>query len=458
MPSTVPRAGPTPSWWSWAIPAQTAALHGALPRTDVLFDDVLHVPLVVAGPALGQPGVPTSAVVESIDVYPTLLALCGLPPVPGLEGKSLVPLLEDPKAPLKRAAFSAAAREAGEIGRSARTSRYRYNEWPDGSEELYDHDEDPRELKNVVRVPSQAAVREEMRRLIGSRFEAPAPAKPPARPAGAAKLNVLFIILDDMGPQIGALGYPVSTPNIDRLAKRGRLFDHAYAQVAICSPSRSSLLTGWRPERTDVWNNLTPAGSALRGCDAPPGALPQPGLLHRSSGQGLRNHVRPGRPLGFRRRGAAALGRARAGKRPGRGQRPLELVAGHEQRRRAGAGRSPGPPGRASHGSTQGPTVLPGRGLWQAPRPMGGPEEVLRPLSAGEHRAPRRARGPARGRSRHRGEEPPPGKAGRHASRPRARRHEPRPPLPPRGHRRLLRLRQLRRCAGGRASRARSVA
>jgi uncharacterized sulfatase len=239
--------------------------HGALPRTDVLFDDVLHVPLVVTGPALDHPGVPSSAVVESIDVYPTLLALCGLPPVPGLEGKSLVPLLEDPKAPLKRAAFSAAAREAGEIGRSARTSRYRYNEWPDGSDELYDHDLDPRELKNVVRVPSLAAVRKEMRRLIGSRFEAQAPAKPAEQAAGAAKLNVLFIILDDMGPQIGALGYPVSTPNIDGLAKRGRLFDHAYAQVAICSPSRSSLLTGWRPERTDVWNNLTPLAQHFEG-------------------------------------------------------------------------------------------------------------------------------------------------------------------------------------------------
>lgn len=233
-------------------------VHGVLSRTDVLFDDVLHVPLVVAAPALDQPGVVTSAVVESIDVYPTLLALCGLPPVLGLQGKSLVPFLDDPSAPLSRPAFSAAAREAGEIGRSARTSRYRYNEWPDGSEELYDHDADPRELENVVRVPANAAVREELRRHIGSRFGTPASAKPAEPRAGAAKLNVLFVILDDMGPQIGALGYPVSTPNIDYLAKRGRLFDHAYAQVAMCSPSRSSLLTGWRPERTDVWNNLTP--------------------------------------------------------------------------------------------------------------------------------------------------------------------------------------------------------
>src|SRR6185295_2715859 len=55
---------------------------------------------------------------------------------------------------------------------------------------------------------------------------------------------------------------------IDRLAARGRLFQRAYAQVAMCSPARSSLRSGWRPERTDVWNNLTPVGQHLQG--APP--------------------------------------------------------------------------------------------------------------------------------------------------------------------------------------------
>jgi uncharacterized sulfatase len=50
----------------------------------------------------------------------------------------------------------------------------------------------------------------------------------------------------------------VKTPAIDRLAARGVRFDRAYAQVAMCSPSRVSMLTGWRPERTGVWQNEDP--------------------------------------------------------------------------------------------------------------------------------------------------------------------------------------------------------
>jgi uncharacterized sulfatase len=154
------------------------------------------------------------------------------------------------------------------VGRTARSLRYRYTEWPDGSEELYDHDHDPRELRNLAADPTLAGERDRLRGLLGSRYRAapPAPTVAPAPPAaGAPRLNVLLIVLDDMGAQIGALGYPVQTPNIDRLAARGRLFSRAYAQVPSCSPSRSSLLSGWRPERTDVWNNLTPVRQHLEG-------------------------------------------------------------------------------------------------------------------------------------------------------------------------------------------------
>ena len=74
--------------------------------------------------------------------------------------------------------------------------------------------------------------------------------------AGAApRPNVLFIAVDDMRPELGCYGNEVvKTPNIDRLAARGIVFKHAYCQQAVCSPTRSSLLTGRRPDATRVWD------------------------------------------------------------------------------------------------------------------------------------------------------------------------------------------------------------
>jgi arylsulfatase A-like enzyme len=69
------------------------------------------------------------------------------------------------------------------------------------------------------------------------------------------RLNILFIAVDDMRPELGCYGNTIiRTPNIDRIAARGMVFNHAYCQQAVCSPSRSSLLTGRRPDATKVWD------------------------------------------------------------------------------------------------------------------------------------------------------------------------------------------------------------
>ena len=74
-----------------------------------------------------------------------------------------------------------------------------------------------------------------------------------SQPQEKQKLNVLFIAVDDLRPQLNCYGYEnIQSPNLDKLAAQGLLFNRTYCQQAVCSPSRTSLLTGYRPESVGV--------------------------------------------------------------------------------------------------------------------------------------------------------------------------------------------------------------
>ena len=78
--------------------------------------------------------------------------------------------------------------------------------------------------------------------------------------ASDARPNVLFIVVDDLRPELGCYGAPVQTPAFDAIARGGLTFDRAYCQQAVCHPSRASVLSGARPDTTGVIDN----GKALR--------------------------------------------------------------------------------------------------------------------------------------------------------------------------------------------------
>lgn len=85
--------------------------------------------------------------------------------------------------------------------------------------------------------------------------------------AADSKPNVLFIAVDDMRPELGCYGNKVvKTPHIDRLAARGIVFERAYCMQAVCSPSRTAMLTGLRPDATKVWDLETHFRAAQPDC------------------------------------------------------------------------------------------------------------------------------------------------------------------------------------------------
>ena len=138
---------------------------------QTLFERAARAPMIVAGPGISSKGRSTSRVVEFLDLYPTLAALAGVQAPQGLHGRSLTPLLKNPKAKWDYPAITQVRRgpaASNYMGYSIRTEKWRYTEWDNGKRgtELYDERRDPREDKNLAADPKHQKVVVEMQRLL----------------------------------------------------------------------------------------------------------------------------------------------------------------------------------------------------------------------------------------------------------------------------------------------------
>ncbi len=137
-----------------------------------LFEESARVPLIIAAPGVGVKGGVCKTPVGLIDLYPTLAGLCKVKAPKNLQGQSLVSMLKNPDATGRGWALSQVPRGGRKEGRffgyTLRTPRWRYTEWAEGDKgrELYDHEADPRELRNLADDPAHAETIAELSRQL----------------------------------------------------------------------------------------------------------------------------------------------------------------------------------------------------------------------------------------------------------------------------------------------------
>ena len=129
-----------------------------------LWQEATHVPMIFVVPRMAKSSGRCNEPVNLIDIYPTLIELCGLSKKQQLEGLSLLPQLKDPDA--KRNIPSLTTHERK--NHSLCSKRFRYIRYADGTEELYDHDKDPHEWNNLAGAKKHESVLRKLRKLVPS--------------------------------------------------------------------------------------------------------------------------------------------------------------------------------------------------------------------------------------------------------------------------------------------------
>ncbi len=177
-----------------------------------LFEESARVPLIISAPGQKTRGQGCPRLAELVDLYPTIVDLAGYKVPRNLDGQSLKPLLDDPKAPGKPGAYTQVQRGGGKdkpgfMGRTVRTERWRYTEWDDAKKgvELYDHDNDPLEANNLANQEKYAKTVEELKALL----------RAPQKMGGGAQAPVECLPLTAPLPPRQTLEPPLELPRKD---------------------------------------------------------------------------------------------------------------------------------------------------------------------------------------------------------------------------------------------------
>lgn len=248
--------------------------HGLLGKQSV-YEHAMGAPLVIAGPGIpkGQSG----ALTYLYDLMPTLLDAAGVDVPEGVEGESLRPVWEGRSEAVRESLYLTYENKM----RAVTDGRWKLIRYPPiDREQLFDLEADPDELNDLSEDPDHGARRDALRELMAEHHRAAADPHPlrvkeprsgkadltgrKRKPDGhqpdwvrakyfadqeAPRPNVLLVMVDDLGPEwISACGGGMETPNIDRIAKEGTVFENAYSMPK-CTPTRATLLTGQYPYR-----------------------------------------------------------------------------------------------------------------------------------------------------------------------------------------------------------------
>jgi iduronate 2-sulfatase len=201
------------------------------------YEQAARIPLIVVAPGVAKAGITTGALVETVDLYPTLCELAGLPVLAGLDGASFVAALRDPAAATKEAVLHVYPR-GQMMGRAVRTARHRLVEWKEPGTpaesavlELYDYEADPAETRNLA--AEQPAIVAQLRAILAQQSEAKpqvgAGKKAGAKPAAARRRQdraAMFARRDKNGDgRLSREEFLANQPDPDEAPKRFVAFD-----------------------------------------------------------------------------------------------------------------------------------------------------------------------------------------------------------------------------------------